>query len=290
VGFSYAELPSKKSLRWSFSEHSFLVKTNAKLSGPIKLTFSSVPNKVLSVEPVVFYVEGKLVEGRAKLTEIHFDQGHNMPSGYYDVKISGVDILGKLQESKNLKLEDAYYIYEGLYFTDVEAENNESGRLAFDKKLENFKLAQNLKSKKIHSEIIERYSTLTSLLSYLEQLFSTEVGRLKRGEEISQFSDKYGQEIAMIMHGVAIDHKDIQSNLDQNKATDQFLQKEYHQLSNIGRDVGENVVNFINEIEAQSRVDQQGRDAYINRFHTKISEFQGRIAHQVQIIRDNSDE
>lgn len=267
--FNYTKINELLSLRpmmmkvdfaWSDDDQSLYLGLDKSWNGPINIQIESVEGKIVSENIVTMTSQTTLQKGNAIFKEFSFIKGHKIVEGYYHIRILNNDFKGKLVEDNKLVFDDDTYVYGPIYIG--------KNKLDFKRELSTFNEAVINNKKKFQFELIERLSTLSSLLTHLEDLFAFEVGKINKGSEIENFNLRYSEEVAMIMHGVTLDHRDEEYQI---KNEDSKLLKRYDKLTSIGKEVGEKVASVISGVKKMNQVSASNREKLVNDFKHDIS-------------------
>lgn len=258
------QIISKGRLIWGMKGESLHLLTHKKINAPVRLVFESIPNRILSNQEISFYVEGVIAKGVATFKEFHFLRGFYLARGYYRVFLQS-DLVTLSGEKGSFPSEFFYGDNETL----------------FAEQLNRFRQMANREELKHHDELLERYTTLTSLVSYIEKIFEESLTSMNQGKDIQVFKERYSREIAMVMHGVALDHSEDRLSL---KDSNSFLLKEYNNLTRIGRLIGEDVVNLVNKVELLSFIDELKKGELRHEFHSQLESVRKSIQSSIDTI------
>lgn len=230
----------------------------------VRLKFSSIPQKVLSQEDVVFYTKGQLKDHLVEFKEFKLSKGTKIALGHYLVEVvEPVDqktilaIQGNLEINKRQQWEFRKNIF---LFSHLSSQDFSLQLKEYQKKLWDLEANH-------YQELLEKYSTLRALLENLENIFQQEMKRIQGGKDFQLFSERYTKEIGGILREITTDNYRLNGMINPKYS---FLIEEYRHVTDLGREIGLLAVSMIDAIKKVEIFTEKQKITVISDYHLQI--------------------
>lgn len=244
VGFRFAFDPQVNRL-WIASNLDHRAKLSVKLQ--------ALSGQVLSLGEIECRGKGKLQRHFANVDHFTFSKGSQLYPGLYKVYLS----YGHLGQS----FSDVIYLGPG----------NEQD---FAQKLKVYKESVSKTFANYSSELVERYSTLSSLLNETEFLFKQRLGKISEGQEIVQFADDYASRIGPLLTEFTADNFSRPGNMPLDLSP---MQRQFDILFDLSKSLANLSVEIVDTISSKGKIPDNYREKIQNFFLQKFETLKGNV-------------
>ncbi len=227
-------------------ENTLWLSSNLPSNGIINLSFSALPGKSFTLNPIEFQSRVSFVGPIAKIEKFKFNKGSQIYPGLYHIHI------------------DYTLSGEGRRWSDVIYLGGESED-EFVKNLETYKGYVSKVFNDYHNELQQKYQTLISLTQEMEDMFEQNMKGIRRGSQINRFQKGYVEKIGPLLTDFAIDnfYRPLEIKLDLSE-----LQNQFRTLHDLSKRLGQIASDIVVELSPKERITSEKRDEYLLMFRS----------------------
>ena len=227
---------------------SLILATNFVYDADIKISLSSIKDKVLFKDPVVAKANGSLSAGQAVFKKLNFESGDMIYPGYYNVKIESSD------EFRNLFWYDKFYkIPQKIVMEDLSIFLGHLPLIKFKKELKRFLVKRARRERQFEGDLKQKWATLGGIVNQLkaELVQMVQAPSAIWKTKVSSFEQKYTKIFGSFFTEFYLNNEEVQKKLLKSnvRELDEFNAL-YDELSSIAKSVGRKTVQIIERASA----------------------------------------
>lgn len=233
----------------------------------VYLILSSLPQEILSEEPVVLESRAIFKGYQAHFRELELIQGRGFVPGKYRFEVVAVETGYGARWSQWRRGEKRKIEFTGeQYFVRGTVEE-------FHQDLETYH-SRMMKEELAHfSQRLEGYQTLGSLLNRIMEIYEETLGEIRNPELIDRFELRYAQEVGPLLQGLILEGIEQMTKLKENG--DETEARSYELYVDFGRSIGTMVSDMVTTTRRSRQFNRAARERLQRLFssrHQTLSE------------------
>ena len=248
------ETPAAREVEFRFSfdpsVNRLWISSNLRSSQDIFIRLKALKGRVLSTGEVECKGKGKLKKYFAVVDQLSFTRGSQLYPGFYQIYLSYI------YGGREKNFSDVLYLGEG-------------SEREFARKLETYRELVKKTFVGHSSELAQRYSTLSSLVSKTESLFKEELGKIRRGRDITSFQQDYSSKVGQFLTSFTVDNFSRPEGVPMDLG---LLQRQFDVLFHLSKSLAGLSSEIVQTISREGRVTADHRtrlkELFLQKFQT----------------------